>query len=103
MKPAALILPFLLTAPAAFCQEPWYAPSRPEIIIPEASQPADALAGCPRLRALNASENYTDKPAVREVSEVTAATLPLPADDLDRAGLLEILKTDLDYWTARPD
>ena len=103
MKPAAFILTFLLTAPAAYCQEPWYQVGRPEIIIPTPSEPADALAACPKLRALSPVEAYAEKPAVREVSEVAAASLPLPADDLDRAGLLEILKTDLDYWTARPD
>lgn len=103
MKPAALILILSLTAPAAYCQEPWYQVSRPEITIPQPSEPADALAACPKLRALTPLEDYADKPAVREVSEVAAAALPMPADDLDRAGLLEILKTDLDYWTARPD
>lgn len=103
MKPAALILTFLLTAPAAYCQEPWYQVSRPEITIPLPSGPADPLSACPKLRALTPLEDYAEKPAVREVSEVASASLPLPADDLDRAGLLEILKTDLDYWTARPD
>lgn len=103
MKPAAFILPFLLTAPAAFCQDPWYQAGRSEITIPQPSEPADALDTCPKLRALSPVEEYAEKPAVREVSEVAATSLPLPADDLDRAGLLAILKTDLDYWTARPD
>lgn len=102
MKPAALLFFFLLPA-AAFCQVPWYAPQRTDIIIPTPDQPADTLDTCPKLNALKADAGYSDDPAVREVAEVDAAKLPLPADDLERAGIIEILKTDLDYWNSRPD
>jgi len=108
MKAAALIL-CLLMPTAAFCQVPWYAPLlevQPrgiEVAPPDPDQPADTLDSCPKLNRLNAGEGYSDAPAVKEVAEVGAETLPLPADDLERAGLIEILKTDLDYWNARPD
>ena len=101
MRFSALILFFL--APAAFCQAPWYAPQRAEIVIPSPDQPADTLDACPKLNALKAEAGYADAPAVKEVAEVDAAKLPLPADDLERAGIIEVLKTDLDYWNSRPD
>jgi membrane-bound lytic murein transglycosylase A len=102
MKAAALIL-VLFTPAAAFCQAPWYTPQRAELAIPSPEQPADTLDACPKLSRLKAAEGYADAPAVKEVAEVGAETLPLPADDLDRAGIIEVLKTDLDYWTSRPD
>jgi len=102
MKPAALILFFILPA-AAFCQAPWYAPQRADIVIPPPGQPADTLDSCPKLNALKADAGYSDAPAAKEVAEVDAAKLPLPADDLERAGIIEVLKTDLDYWDSRPD
>jgi len=101
MKLAALILLFLSPA-AAFCQGAWYTPQRADIVIPT-PEAADALDTCPKLNALKADVGYADAPAVREVAEVDAAALPLPADDLERAGIIEVLKTDLDYWTSRPD
>ncbi|MDO8803802.1 MAG: hypothetical protein Q7R35_05190 [Elusimicrobiota bacterium] len=96
MKPAALILFFLLPA-AAFCQAPWYAPQRVDLVIPSPGQPADMLDSCPKLSKLKADEGYSEAPAVKEVAEVDAAALPLPADDLERAGIIEVLRTDLDY------
>jgi len=74
-----------------------------ERAVPAAGRPVDTLAGCPKY-SFKDWEAYPDSPAaVREVSEVGAETLPLPADDLDRAGIIEVLKTSLDYWNARPD
>lgn len=102
MRAYALIL-FILIPAGAFCAEPWYAPRRAETIIPSPDQPADTLDTCPKLNALKADAGYADAPAVKEVAEVDAAKLPLPADDLERAGILEVLKTDLDYWNSRPD
>ncbi|MDD5208664.1 MAG: MltA domain-containing protein [Elusimicrobiales bacterium] len=102
MKLSAFILLVLLPA-AAFSRGPWYAPQRADIILPSPDQPADTLDSCPKLNSLKAAEEYTDAPAVKEVAEVDGIKLPLPADDLERAGILEILKTDLDYWNARPD
>ena len=86
-------------------EAPWFAPFRTaEFRVPEAGRPADALLGaCPKLNGLRAQDGYPDAPAVREVAEITAETLPLPADDLDKAGILAVLKTDLEYWNARPD
>lgn len=101
MKASALIL--LLSLPAAAFAAPWYAPQRGEIIVPSPEQPADTLDACPKLAKLKASEGYADEPAVKEVAQVGAENLPLPADDLERAGLLEILSTTLDYWENRPD
>ena len=94
---------FFLSPAAAFCQAPWYAPQRAELLIPSPDQPADTLDACPKLNALKADAGYADAPAVKEVAEVDAAKLPLPADDLERAGIIEVLKTDMDYWNSRPD
>ena len=72
--------------------------------VPAVGSPAGTLDGCPGLDALRASDGYPDsETAVREVLEVGAETLPLPADDLARAGITAALKTSLDYWNARPD
>ena len=72
--------------------------------IPAASRAADTLGGCPKLSTLRSNEAYPDfPPAVREVSEFNADSLPLPQDDMDRASLLEVMKTSLDYWNGRPD
>lgn len=101
MKSAALALLLALPLPA-ICQAPWYAAPREEISFPSPELAADILDTCPKLN-LKAGEGYADAPAVKEVAQVGAEVLPLPADDLERAGLLEILKTDLDYWNARPD
>lgn len=102
MRAAFFFLLFSLPA-SVFCQTPWYAPKQAETVIPSPGLPADTLDSCPKLSRLKAEEGYSDPPAVREVSQVDPALLPLPADDLDRAGMLEILNTDLDYWERRPD
>ncbi|MDD2804934.1 MAG: MltA domain-containing protein [Elusimicrobiales bacterium] len=101
MKASALVI--LLGLPAASFSQPWYAPQRAELTSPSPGQPADALDACPKLSKLKSSEGYADEPAVKEVAQVGAEALPLPADDLERAGLLEILNTNLDYWNSRPD
>lgn len=102
MRLSAFFL-FFLTPAAGFCQEPWHAPQRADIVIPFPDRPADTLETCPKLNALKADAGYSDAPAVKEVAEVDAAKLPLPADDLERAGILEVLRTGLDYWNSRPD
>lgn len=102
MRVSSLILFFILPA-AGVCREAWHAPQREDIVIPGPEQPGDTLAACPKLLKLEEYEGYSDAPAVKDVSEADAADLPLPADDLDRAGLVEALNTDLDYWTSRPD
>ena len=102
MRASALILTLLLPA-AAFCQSPWYAPLRTDLPAPSPGRPADTLDSCPKVSSLRELEGYSDPPAVKEVTEVDAANLPLPADDLERAGIIEVLKTDLDYWNSRPD
>jgi membrane-bound lytic murein transglycosylase A len=101
MKAFALAL--LLALPGAAFAKPWYAPQRADLLIPSPEQPADTLDACPKLNKLKSSEGYADEPAVKEVAQVGAEALPLPADDLERAGLLEVLNTNLDYWNARPD
>ncbi len=102
MKATALILIPLLCAPA-FCQPAWYTPSRADLAVPAPDLPADTLDACPKLSKLKADEGYSDAPAVKEVASVDAGLLPLPSDDLERESLLEVLRTDLDYWYARPD
>jgi membrane-bound lytic murein transglycosylase A len=102
MKASALLLPLLLPA-AAFCQPAWYAPQRADAAIPAPDAPADTLDACPKITKLKADEGYADAPAVKEVAAVAADALPLPADDLGLESLLEALRTDLDYWQARPD
>jgi membrane-bound lytic murein transglycosylase A len=101
MRATAFIL--LLLPAAAFCETPWYAPARPDIIVPAPDAPLAAAETCPKLLGLKSGETYAEPPAVREVSQAPAGALPLPADDLDRAGITEVLKTDLAYWNARPD
>ncbi len=102
MRVLRFLLFFMLPS-AAFCQAPWYAAQRSGAVIPSPAQPADTLDTCPELTSLRSDAGYSDPPAVREVAEVGAANLPLPADDLDRGGIIEVLKTDLDYWNSRPD
>lgn len=101
MKTAALLL--VLSLPATAGQNPWHSPRRVDIVVPAPDQPADTLDACPKLTKLKAGEGYAEDPAVKEVVQVGADALPLPSDDLDKAGLLEILNTNLDYWNARPD
>ena len=106
-------MPLLLAAIISLCAiAPGYA--APELRWPETSAfaeyqvaapglPAGSRETCPKGK-LRDTDSYPDSPpAVREVSEVGAETLPLAADDLDRSGIIEILKTDLSYWNARPD
>ncbi len=101
MLPAALIL--ALTLPARPVAAAWYATDGAGLSTPEPGRPADTLDACPKLARLKEGEGYSDEPAVKEVAQVPADLIPLPADDLDRAGLLEILRSNLDYWKARPD
>lgn len=101
MKAAALLL--ILSLPAAAGQNPWHSPRRGDLVVPAPDQPADTLDACPKLTKLKDGEGYAEDPAVKEVVQVGADALPLPSDDLDKAGLLEILNTNLDYWNARPD
>lgn len=102
MKAAAFLSAILMAAPA-LGQVPWNLPEAEAPAVPDAGAPAGALETCPKLTRLSAGEGYADEPAVREVSQVDPSLLPLPADDLERAGILEILSTDLDYWQKRPD
>jgi membrane-bound lytic murein transglycosylase A len=102
MKAPCLAILLLLPS-AAFSQAPWYGPALREAAIPAPGLPADTLDACPKINKLKPSEGYADEPAVKEVALVGSDALPLPADDLDRAGLLETLDTNLDYWNARPD
>ena len=93
----------LCAAGPALAEEAWLAPMRTAISVPEAGLPADRPEACPKLGGLKASDAYSDPAAVREVSQVGSEVLPFPADDLDRAGILAVLKSDLEYWNARPD
>ena len=72
-----------------------------ETAIPAAK--ADILDSCPKFQAFRRSAAYPDGPSLRDVAEVPADALPLPADDLDRAGLLTAIKNTLTYWHSRPD
>ncbi len=103
MKTAALISFIIFSAPAAFCQVPWHQLPGRETVIPMPAETAGIPDSCPKFRALKAADGYDEAPAVREVSAVAADSLPLPADDLEKSGIIEILKTDLDYWNSRPD
>ncbi|MEI7529561.1 MAG: MltA domain-containing protein [Elusimicrobiota bacterium] len=102
LLPAALLL-LCCAAPGRAAQELYWpeAGAFAQRDIPAAARPAGAPAGCPRPGTYAAAPD--SPPAVKEVSEVDAGELPLPADDLQRAGILEVLKTDLDYWNQRPD
>ncbi|PIU19711.1 MAG: hypothetical protein COT18_06150 [Elusimicrobia bacterium CG08_land_8_20_14_0_20_59_10] len=104
MKPLFAFVFICVAGPALAGEAPWFSPFRTaEFRVPEAGRPADTLDTCPELRALGVMDGYADEAAVREVAEVNAEILPLPADDLDKAGILAVLKTDLEYWNARPD
>ncbi|KAF0127155.1 MAG: membrane-bound lytic murein transglycosylase A [Elusimicrobia bacterium] len=72
--------------------------------VPSAVLPAEPLDACPKFRLFSESASYPDEaPAVKDVSPFPPAALPSFADDLDRAGLLEALGTNLAYWKIKPD
>jgi membrane-bound lytic murein transglycosylase A len=65
---------------------------------------AEPLDACPKFRLFSESESYPDgESAIKDVSPFPPADLPVFADDLDRAGLLKALETNLSYWRAKPD
>lgn len=69
-----------------------------------ASAEPEPLAACPKFRAFGNRDAYPDASSgLRDVSEVPPDYLPLPADDMEPAGLLAALGNTLDYWRRRPD
>ncbi|MFA6434934.1 MAG: MltA domain-containing protein [Elusimicrobiales bacterium] len=61
------------------------------------------LETCPKFQDFRRAAAYPNAPSnLKAVTEVPADTLPLPEDDLDRAGLLAALKDTLNYWRSRP-
>jgi len=65
---------------------------------------ADSLDSCPKFQAFKQASAYPDGSSnLKAVSEVPIDSLPLPADDMDRSGLLTALQDTLNYWNNRPD
>ena len=98
-----LLLLFSTAASRAAGQE-WYraGDTKPET-APAPSAPAGILENCPKFKNLGEFQGYSDLDTqLKEVTEVSPEVLPLPTDDLDRAGLIEVLNTDLDYWNSKP-
>ena len=75
-------------------------PNAPNVILPD--QPADTLDTCPKLNA-SGRRRRRRRPGGEGSGRGGRNETPLPADDLERAGILEVLRTDLDYWNSRPD
>ena len=103
--PLAALLGLCTLAPGYTAQGLYWpeASALAESAVPPPGLPAVAPEGCPG-NSLRPSDTYPDSPqAVREVSEIGSEALPLAADDPDRAGIIEVLKTDLDYWNSLPD
>ncbi|MCX5786432.1 MAG: MltA domain-containing protein [Elusimicrobia bacterium] len=97
------LLLFFTAAPRAAGQEWYRAGNDTAETAPAPPAPAGTLDGCPKFTNLSDVQGYPDLDThLKEVTEVSSSTLPLPADDLDRAGLLEALNTDLDYWNSKP-
>jgi membrane-bound lytic murein transglycosylase A len=115
------ILPFLLAAPEAPAQQEILRagndlsfgglaaadlPFGSSAVIDAASAGTETgvLEGCPGFKAFQLADTYPDPSSgLREVSETSPDALPLPADDMDRAGLLTALGNTLAYWQKKPD
>ena len=101
----ALLLTAAAVSPALAAQE-WYGvhSEAAEGIIPLPANPEDTIESCPKLKNLGKFQEYPDQNiGLKEVIEVTPGDLPPEADDLDPAGAIEALKTNLDYWNSKPD
>jgi len=106
MRNLILALLFLTAAvsPALGAQEWYRAPVEADEIIPYPAAPARILDSCPKFKDLGEFQAYPDLDTrLKEVTEVPPGNLPLEADDLDRAGVIEVLNTNLDYWNSKPD
>ena len=72
--------------------------------IPPALLAAEPLDTCPKFRLFSESAAYPDSDiSIKDVTPFPPASLPAFADDLDRAGLLKALETNLAYWKMKPD
>ena len=93
------VLPPLIPA-----QEALRAESASSFQTISAGPETDILEACPKFQNFKQEAAYPDDTSgLKDVSEVSTDALPLPADDMDRAGLLAALKHTLTYWRAKPD
>ncbi len=106
MRPAVASLLLILASSAGAVSPAW----PPSLSLddagaaPPALLAAEPLDACPKFRLFSESETYPDADLhIKEVSPVPPASLPAFADDLDRAGLLKALETNLAYWKIKPD
>ena len=103
----AFLLLCLIAAPAPFnaaAQEAARAESLLAFETAYAGPKTDTLSSCPKFQTFKQASSYPDGSSnLRDVSEVAADALPLPADDMDRASLLTALSDTLTYWRNRPD
>jgi len=97
-------LSFILAAPGASAQEALRVSAALSLGAVNPGAPSDILKACPKFEAFRLGGEYPDtQSGLRGVTEVQPDALPLPADDMDRASLIETLKTTLSYWQKRPD
>jgi len=76
----------------------------PDVPYAAASVPVgDVLGSCPKSASLSLEEAYQERSGLKDVSEVSSGVIPLPVDDLDKAGLLAALRNNLSYWQGKPD
>lgn len=106
MSPALASLLLILAGPAGAASSAW----PPALSLdsaaemPPAALAAEPLDACPKFRLFSESEAYPDSDiSVKDVAPFPPADLPAFADDLDRAGLMKALETNLSYWRAKPD
>ena len=94
----------LMSAPVISAQETLRAENALSFQTVSIGPRTDTLEACPKFQAFKAEAAYTDgSSGLKDVSEVSTDALPLPADDLDRAGLLAALNNTLTYWRNKPD
>ena len=100
-----LIPPFFIPAAApTAAQEALRAGNNSAFEAVRVTPDSDTLEACPKFQDFRQASDYPDSSSgLRDVSEISPDMLPLPADDMDRAGLLTALKGTLDYWRNRPD
>lgn len=104
MRPWPLLLTLVMSAGARAADWPPALNLDGAGTPPQAFPAAEPLDACPKFRLFSESESYPEEaPAIKDVSPFPPADLPVFADDLDRAGLIEVLGTNAAYWKARPD
>lgn len=104
MSPAPVLLLLLSAAVPAAAGWPPALSLDSAGAVPPALLAAEPLDSCPKFRLFSESAAYPDSDvSIKDVTPFPPAGLPAFADDLDRAGLIKALETNLAYWRAKPD